>query len=639
MHPSQPPTIFSTENSICGDDSDLGPNATEQNGRTSAVEENQDAPHTLSSKRPRDPEPTEDVHIPKRQTLRADGSNSRKRASPEDCMDKSDENLVKRQRGGMKGANLTAEKRKEVLKEIVARDRIRQADKSLADELVRATGESVTLKRKAVLDVAQKLVREKELRVMNTVLTGIDGTLENVAILVHADVQEDDGCIKRFMDQLRSDRLIKPQHKQLRPVPVVQAKNDEARYPPTEKQLQAKELARQRLYNAPGRYWSEVAIRYGWLKSKWRRAKVLHEFIFSQMLSDGPEDWTFNAGKMLACMSFRVYRQLIGIFVYDEVIEDFLQSMTDNEVAISKLPAHIWSRMAPKRYKIRNNYVSHLNILVALELLASVPDKENTYRVLRTAPVKNYNSVDRPVLRTYTLDTMRDVHDFWDDLEFDCTCTHTRGPGEAPVHDCLRAISMAATWNPGSFVTAEQRHLLDAHISDGKAPAEDTQLVAHLSKQVRLSQSRIKRYYDGLEYIRTQQKKQMVRTRKQPRRVAVSQLIEAAQAQRAVPTASTASTPPFPYTRGKITVARQRQPKPTSPSSYAQGKSYIKLVLSLFNTYSVLSSQNIMVRRRRIGLDSRICDHVASGQERLCAVMLETYPSGGTPWERHSFLP
>ncbi|ORY97363.1 hypothetical protein BCR43DRAFT_523554 [Syncephalastrum racemosum] len=565
--PQQPHAITSEENNTYDDDKNQGSNRSEQNGSMSSCPSYRDILGTSTGKRPREAEPGEDLHIPKRQTLRADRPSGRKRTSPDELMDKSDENLVKRQRGGMKGANLTVEKRKQALRDIVSRDRIRQVDKSLADDLVQATGESITLKRKAVLDVAHKLMREKELRLMNTVLTGIDGTLENIAIVVRTDMGEDDERIKRFVDQLRSDRLIKPQHKQLRPVPVIQAKDDEERYPLTEKQLRAKELARQRLYNAPGRYWSEVALRYGWLKSKWRRAKVLHEFIFGQMLAGDPQNWTFNAGKMLACMPFRVYRQLIGIFVYDEVIEEFLKSMTDNEVAISKLPPHIWSRMAPKRYKIRNNYVSHLNILVALELLAPVPGKENTFRVLRTAPVKNYNSVDRPVLRTFTLDTMRDLHDFWDDLEFDCTCTHTRGPGEAPIRDCLRAISMAATWNPGSFVTAEQRHLLDAYISNGKAPAEDSQLVAHLSKQARLSQSRIKRYYDGLEYVRTQQKKQMVRTRKRPRSVAVRELIEAAQTRRPVPTAATSSPPPFPYTRGKITVARQRLPTSASPAA------------------------------------------------------------------------
>ncbi|KAI9247646.1 hypothetical protein BDA99DRAFT_576219 [Phascolomyces articulosus] len=426
----------------------------------------------------------------------------------------------------MKGSNITSNKRKQAITTIILRDKIREINNDLREEVGTMAGnldDTPPIARTTLIRLAESLHANNIIRVVRTTIPIYGGGVENKILLLHPDLRQDDSQVQQYLNCIRTNKIVNPYLFKRKPVQEIHVSSDATeRSDLSQKQL----VSRNIMHLAPEKHWREVALRHGWIRSKWLRAKLLHEYLFAQHKD------TIQLGKLLDELPLHIYCQIIGLYRYSEKVEEFMRT-AKKDMALSCLPKEIENEMITSRYRLRSQLSVLVDILEALELLKRVSTmpslsiNDSTVQLLDVGKIKNFSIESWPVIRTFSLSTLQDIQDFWTELQFVCTSSDSAG-NIKPGH-ILDTILMPHTWVTVPMLTNEQRNVLDQHLdrSQGTAPVDDTPLIVYLSRTLGLPQERIKNYFNG--FLRAYNKQKKKKIIKSSQRAMVSKLIQSGQ--------------------------------------------------------------------------------------------------------------
>lgn len=417
--------------------------------------------------------------------------------------------FTKGTRQSMKGTNVTMDNRRNAMAAIVLRDKVRELHGDLREEIMVQAGESESnhvIARATLMRMAEQLQKDNVIRIMKTAVPTLTGTIDTKILLLHPDVGENDDIVKQYMERLKMNRMVKPIVCRKLPELEVYDRGESSTPSTSDEMTPRQHAALQKVYGAPDKYWREVALRHGWLSSRWLRARVLHEYLFSQKNSMNAIDF----GHVISHMPLNVYRKAFGICSYSEEAETFLRNNDNPEIPLSMIPSNLHSTIITSTSRLRERLFKLLAILEALELMephsltSSTTEERPTITLTRIGRIRNFLDASRPILKEIELHTADDVKTFWNDLQFTCTCEHTRTTGtprgQGEKEDLLSPITVARTWGTHMLLNPQQRQLLESHVDriKGKAPCDDDKLILHVSRQVSLAPSRVKRYFEGI---------------------------------------------------------------------------------------------------------------------------------------------
>ncbi|KAG2226661.1 hypothetical protein INT45_001008 [Circinella minor] len=433
---------------------------------------------------------------------------------------------IKSKPQSMKGSNITSNKRKQAITTIVLRDKVREINNDLREEITTATAEGNSddappIARTTLIRLAESLHGHEIIRMVKCTVPIYGGGIENKILLLHPDLDQNSPDVKQYLDRIRTNKTVNPHPARRRHIQEIHVADDSTSINTdlSQRQLESRNI----MHMSPEKHWREVAQRHGWIRSKWLRAKVLHEYIFSKHKD------VIKLGDLLNELPLNIYSQTIGLYRYSDKVEEFMRT-AQKDMALSKLPKDIETEMITSRYRLRHQLSMLVDILEALELLervnmtpSSSSTSDSTVRLLHQGKVKNFNVESWPVMQTFQINTIEDIHAFWKELQFVCTSSDTVRSIK-PGH-VLDTILMPHTWVTVSMLTKEQRNILDQHIdrSEGISPVDDVPLIAYLSRTLGLPQGRIKNYFHG--FMRAHNRQKEKKTIKSPKRIMVSELI------------------------------------------------------------------------------------------------------------------
>ncbi|KAI9310952.1 hypothetical protein BX666DRAFT_2032442 [Dichotomocladium elegans] len=413
--------------------------------------------------------------------------------------------FVSRTRQSMKGPNIIMDKRKQSMVAIIHRDKVRELNSSLGAEISLLAGEpprKPAVARITWMRMAEALQKTNTIKVVKSLVPTFGGGTEYKILFLHPDLNEDDETVRQYLDRLRMEKVVKPATpKKPSSVTICDEPLSTGRSQDTMTYQQASnDIA----YVMPEKFWREVALRHGWISSKWLRAKALHEHLFRQC----NEGRTLDLGHVIKNLPLGIFCQTLGISRFHREIEEFMRHNNDLSVPLAQIPDEVRRKMIPPNSLFRKRLMKLIDLLEALELIQAIPNRANI-RALRLADsgkIRNFSEHSRPVVQEIQLNSMGDVHVFWKELQFTCTCLYPKKAEDrnvATATDLLGSICLPHTWNTSTSLTLEQRKTLESFVdrSQKTAPSDDEQLIHHIAHELCLHPARIKRYFEGIMRI------------------------------------------------------------------------------------------------------------------------------------------
>lgn len=351
-------------------------------------------------------------------------------------------------------------------------------------------------------NMVKTLHSKKQLTAYVTTIKKPYGLPEIKTLLLHSSLDENSEEVKEFIEQYGIDQqLMQPSKKQAK-LKVVDVQTLPSLHPTQEK---AKKI---QFSSGLTSSWRYSAIEYGWINSKWLRARVLHEAMFEYHENHG-KNQELDMARFLKSISLRTLMAFFGILPFDNPeLVSFLNVDENRDIAINDLPPNIRHIVVSAVPKIRSNVIRLLHVLKALGVVES--NQTERLDVLMIEPkltlstsgiVRDYKVKHHPVREVVQFDTISDIQYFWIQLQSCCTERTEVHEAEDNIHDSLKRITMRRTWNANTLLTKEQKEILDSFIDKDAqtVPDEkDLSLRMHIAKKTGLTQDRIRTYYRSI---------------------------------------------------------------------------------------------------------------------------------------------
>lgn len=425
--------------------------------------------------------------------------------------------------------NVTMARRKTALLNIMNRDRIRDFNVQLFDEIQTMDGSDK--KHKLARRTAQRLVDglEKQglLRLIKIAPKDFFGGNQPRTLVLIPELDESHQSVKDYLERKQQEAPVSTN----RTTSQNNNKNNNEQ-PSKSMDTSFKRYGRGRYTDTDTiacseKYWRYIAKRHGWMESKWLRGKKLHLFLVKLLLQlhggirENEQQRTIPLIDMITRMPFDVYKKVIGIHQYDEAVETYVETNQVPTVTLADIPDDIKHRLIPNPYQMRRRIQSLLTILEKLDLIrpsTPAPPSQNgdtsslspaastkvAYTLQLSSAIRNYILPDRPVLANKPLTSMDSVVDFWNELQYTCVCVYGTESDPAATlttkknnDDPLSTITLSRTWTNGDIITAEQKRCLDQHVnySLGQVPTSEWALFLQLSRTTGILPYRIRSYY------------------------------------------------------------------------------------------------------------------------------------------------
>ncbi|CAO3623169.1 unnamed protein product [Cunninghamella echinulata] len=446
--------------------------------------------------------------------------------------------------------NITSEYRKLSLLSIIKRDRIREFNQQLIEEIksMDKSENANRLDRKTIQRLVDQLVKQKEICSIRTMAKTFIGGSNSKVLLLMPNVDDSDQLVKDFLENQQfndaAPEFRNIPKKSLKEIETTVERYDSHHY---QEQQQRKQQEIQSTLETSDYFWRYVAKRHGWMDSKWLRAKELHIYLVQFLLSKNTDEETttiatinpaqrqISLANIINMLPFELFRKVIGIQLHDNTVELFIEKNNDPLISLYHLPSDIKKRLIPNVSRMRRRIQALLLILEQLGLIEKTKinhppptiitttqsmDKTSNecgYELKLVGHIKNYKLPERPVLMEKPITTIKQVMDFWNELQYTCTCIYSTTPEEFSsnssdgggnsggnskrnTNDLLASITLSKTWVNGDMVTKEQKQLLDQHVNyaTGEVPKNDWQLFLQLSRHTGLLPYRIRSYYVNL---------------------------------------------------------------------------------------------------------------------------------------------
>ncbi|KAG0172429.1 RNA polymerase III transcription initiation factor complex subunit [Apophysomyces sp. BC1015] len=412
--------------------------------------------------------------------------------------------------------NTTTEKRRKLLLSMVLERRIIEANSELMMELTQSEGPEAKHKiaRTTLTRLAESLHDAGAIRVIKTVIPTLSGSTGRKTLLLHPDLCQESEEVQNYLKQAQQIKLVKggSKHSKLKTV-----------------HTDVQRSGQDQMTSTPQPSWHSIALQYGWIPSKWLRAKELHLYMLRMMLreaknvtGDRPEVRKISTKDLvtdfITSMPLRFLFKVIGIFRANEVLATFLGSNNVEDMTLGDVGPDMKLEFTGPYFarRLRAILRTLLIVLKALGLIEPIiehtekeqpaPDIAPVYYLCDTGNIRDFTKPDRPILQQMRLDSIEDAVDYWSELQVTCTQIHDDdivaydSVSGSSGDDCLNRISKASTWGTGLILSEGQRRQLDVHVdpSKGEAPFDDRLLCKKLSRETGLPPDRIKRYFKAI---------------------------------------------------------------------------------------------------------------------------------------------
>lgn len=342
--------------------------------------------------------------------------------------------------------------------------------------------------------MAKQLHAEKKLTVYVSTIQKFYGVTEIKTFLLHKSVSPESEEMKQFISEYRdgkpADRGKKRNFKKV----VVEGLS------PIVKPLKVESPAK----------------RYGWIKSKWVRARKLHESLMRYYSHSDRNDRIIDMTEYTKRIPIEIIICLCSNLPYSEQeFRDFLDDPNNARVPLFQLPENIKSLIFLSKQRIRFIIRGLIHVLEALGVMEPIhivkPDVFTVapkYKLSQEGLVRDYAFKDQAVVKTMPLQNLQDVNNFWDALYEVCIYS-TRYRTEQDEKELLESVNMddplynihvRRRWVVDVAVSQKQKELLDSFIDfeTKTIPSDCVALRMHLGQETGLRASRIRAYYNGI---------------------------------------------------------------------------------------------------------------------------------------------
>ncbi|KAF7725768.1 hypothetical protein EC973_009385 [Apophysomyces ossiformis] len=487
-------------------------------------------------------------------------SNSDSCSTPAEDISKSSAQALSGLKRAMKTANSTTEKRKTLLLSMVLERRVLEANSELMMILTESEGAQAKHKiaRTTLTRLAESLRDTGAIRMVKTIIPTLSGGTVRKTLLLHPDLVEESEEVQTYLKHAQQEKLVKSgsKHVKLKTVHT------------DVQQSEANERTSSTQASFPS-----FALQYGWIPSKWLRAKELHLYMLRLVLREKYKETNHTLESrtiaikdlledFLTNMPLTFFLKVVGVFRTSRILATFLSDHDIKDMTMADLSSDMKLEFTGLYFggRLRTILRTLLTILRDLELIETVrhPSEkglvackiDSAYRLLEVAYIKDFSKPDRPVLRKLQLYSIEDALNYWNELQMTCTQT----PNEdcfasdnidSPGKDSLATIAKATTWGTGLVLSKEQRRQLDVYVdkTTGKAPFEDFLLCKKLSLDTGLPADRIRRYFKATVLAHESKMKRVNRQRikvdreqqsEDARKQAVSALVRASMQHRRI---------------------------------------------------------------------------------------------------------
>jgi hypothetical protein len=451
----------------------------------------------------------------------------------------------------------TRTRRQAIILDIIEKDRICEHSFELfkqCNEIEQAASGGPNMARRTFGTIIQQLHDEQKIRLYRTSIQTPFGLTEIKTLILHPSLTGESDQVKQFIASYNSHNTKipvvteTPKRKALKKVEV------DTPLPPlhrdSQKATTAKQVNSDNSNDAPGT-WHFNATEYGYLNSKWLRAREFHMALF-EYYKNNSENTTVDLSEFMKRMCLRRLMRFFGLLPYDnKILFDYLKTDANQDIPLNDLPDQIKPMIIKAMPRIRGSIMKNITVLKALELLE--PDTEVdmarvgiplTVTLRLTGLVKDYALKERPLLAALTLTDLDDARLFWVDLQAYCTQLHDRLTATNDDSDPLARIAGCRGWTSNTLLTPEQKTLLNSFVDfDAQTVPreEDRALRSHLMRKTGLPIGRIMAYFNSIMVAFKKYKTRSDRTRKRlekklsnPSSPAIRELLKASLEKRKV---------------------------------------------------------------------------------------------------------
>ncbi|KAI9014003.1 hypothetical protein CLU79DRAFT_848209 [Phycomyces nitens] len=420
--------------------------------------------------------------------------------------------------------NLTTENRKRKALDYILENKVCEVQKDIMDYINEGDDNHTLSKgivRKTLTRILNLLSETGQVRKVTVAVADVKGGVEPRTFYLHPDVSEKDQVFKDYLQRTRIRKTVEAMSRNIRPVKIV--KSEVERLKPID-----------RAYLNPKIIYRAQAQVYGWLVSKWLRAKEFHLHLYKVLSQqDDRADRIVNVDKTVESLPVRLFCSSIGVFIAVNEVP----ALCDQDATMDKIDPEIRKAMIRTERRLRKAISIFIQILEKLGTIKAIPNPTRYYpdvQLLEKGSVRNYTISTEPIIREESLETAQDAKVYWEELQYACTkfyYTHTLNmPEKKDGDNILFSIILPSTWKSDTIMSVTNERFLRENAEAVKRAGLDSeecqQLFKHIVRVTGLPSRRVRRYYDAMAENQENRKERLQQSKKALREKAISASIK-----------------------------------------------------------------------------------------------------------------
>ncbi|KAI8882120.1 hypothetical protein K501DRAFT_334227 [Backusella circina FSU 941] len=401
--------------------------------------------------------------------------------------------------------NTTKLRRQQTILDILEKNRICEINQDLFTEFnkIEEAAGAQKIARKTFRNLANDLNSEGRLKIVTSDISMKFGLVEYKTFLLHHSLDENS---KEFTDIIEKYKVgwttpIPLNMKEFRKISVDKSPSKE---PENQKATYQANLKHS--------IWRPIAIENGWISSKWLRVREIHNYIFTrflQMHGHTSNKKILDSSDFVTLMPLDLLIKIFASLSLDTEMQEFIKTAAHRELCLKDLPEYIQAKLSGVNKRLKNLISSMLDVLEALELIRQLRENSKlVFEVKQEGRIYNYATSPPSLLETMVLQSTEDVNMFWHKLKNYYVKVHpflVDNPASLSTYvkpHPLYNITLMRSWFSEERYSDEQKATLNSFVDyeTGSTPSSSNKpLMAHLSKQLRLSMERIRTYYMSLD--------------------------------------------------------------------------------------------------------------------------------------------
>ncbi|KAI8990098.1 hypothetical protein BDB01DRAFT_494136 [Pilobolus umbonatus] len=268
-------------------------------------------------------------------------------------------------------------------------------------------------------------------------------------------------------------------------------------------------------------HWLITAVQYGWVNAKMTRAKILHIYMMSLLLSSkdiegvDKESSTITSRALISNLSLQIVGQIVG---FSEVIPQLVEWMKDpayTKMKVGEFSDEVINVCGSQLSRIRPRLRELLDVLQYLGLTTAIVPGDNvfvynsrsmatSYVLAREVNIREVRIIGHPCVSEHMLNTIDDINSYWHSVRYvytkrlqlkdDEKAPYPTDPSEKTVYSTLFSRN---PWSTFSLFSRDQRKILNSYInkSEYTTPLENMMTCQKIANQIGMSIHIVRGYY------------------------------------------------------------------------------------------------------------------------------------------------